>query len=127
MGGRDRICITGLLFAPPTPPADLSLSTNIIITAPQIHIRTFSLQVLLVSRHVTMHTQDMSSKDNTSNSDIPDIKIPTWSELHRLPYNDVIVNKLQMIGKDLCVEDLKLFKPHHIKACSLMVMQCTKL
>ena len=37
-------------------------------------------------------------------------------ELHRLPYNDVIVTKLQMIGKDLCVEDLNLFKPHHIDA-----------
>ena len=58
----------------------------------------------------------MSSKDNTANSDIPDINIPTWFELHRLPYNDVIVNKLQMIGKDLCVEDLKIFKPHHIEA-----------
>ena len=58
----------------------------------------------------------MSRKDNTANADIPDIDIPTWFELHRLPYNDVIVNKLQMIGKDLCVEDLKLFKPHHIEA-----------
>ena len=58
----------------------------------------------------------MSSKDNTDNADIPDINIPTWFELHRLPYNDVIVTKLQMIGKDLCVEDLKLFKNHHIKA-----------
>ena len=58
----------------------------------------------------------MSSKDNTANADIPDIDIPTWFELHRLPYNDVIVTKLQMIGKDLCVEDLKLFKPHHIEA-----------
>ena len=58
----------------------------------------------------------MSSKDNTANANIPDIDIPTWFELHRLPYNDVIVTKLQMIGKDLCVEDLKLFKPHHIEA-----------
>ena len=58
----------------------------------------------------------MSSKYNTVNSDIPDIDIPTWFELHRLPYNDVIVTKLQMIGKDLCVEDLKLFKPHQIEA-----------
>ena len=56
----------------------------------------------------------MSSKYNKANADIPDIVIPTWFELHRLPYNDVIVTKLQMIGKDLCVEDLKLFKPHHI-------------
>ena len=63
-----------------------------------------------------MHTLDMSSKDNTVNSDIPDIDIPTWFELHRLPYNDVIVNKLWVIGKDLCVEGLKLFKPHHIEA-----------
>ena len=62
-----------------------------------------------------MHTRDMSSKDNTSNSDIPDINVPTWFELHRLPYNDVIVNKLQMIGKDFCVEDPKLFKPHRIE------------
>ena len=58
----------------------------------------------------------MSSKDNTANADIPDIDIPIWFDLHRLPYNDVIVTKLQMIGKDLCVEDLKLFKPHHIEA-----------
>ena len=58
----------------------------------------------------------MSSKDNTANADIPDIDIPTWFELHRLPYNDVIVTKLQIIGKDLCVGDLKLFKPHHIEA-----------
>ena len=58
----------------------------------------------------------MSSKDNTANTNIPDIDIPTWFELHRLPYNDVIVTKLQMIGKDLCVNDLKLFKPHHIEA-----------
>ena len=58
----------------------------------------------------------MSSKDNTANSDIPDINIRTWFELHRLSYNDFIVNKLQMIGKDLCVEDLKLFKPRHIEA-----------
>ena len=64
--------------------------------------------------HGILHTQDMSSKDNKSNTDIPDINIPTWIELHRLPYNDVIVTKLQMIGKDLCVEDLKLFNPHHI-------------
>ena len=58
----------------------------------------------------------MSSKDNTANADIPDINIPTWFELHRLPYNDIIFTKLHMIGKDLCVEDLKLFKPHHIEA-----------
>ena len=58
----------------------------------------------------------MSSKDNTDNSKIPDINIPTWFELHRLPYNNVIVTKLQTIGKDLCVEDLKLFKPHNIEA-----------
>ena len=58
----------------------------------------------------------MSSKDNKANADIPDIDIPTWFELHRLPYNDVIVTKLQMIGKDFCAEDLKLFKPHHIEA-----------
>ena len=58
----------------------------------------------------------MSSKDNTANSDIPDINIPTWFELHRLLYNYVIVTKLHIIGKDLCVEDLKLFKPHHIEA-----------
>ena len=105
-----------LLSTPPTPPANLSLSKNIIITALHIHIRTSSLQVRLVSRHGTLHTQDMSSKDNTANADIPDINIPIWFELHRLSYNDVIVTKLQMIGKDLCVEDLKLFNPHHIKA-----------
>ena len=58
----------------------------------------------------------MSSKDNTANTDIPNIDIPTWFELHCLPYNDFIVTKLQMIDKDLCVEDLKLFKPHHIEA-----------
>ena len=58
----------------------------------------------------------MSSKDNTANDDIPDIDIPTWLELHCLPYNDFIVTKLQMIGKDLCVEDLKIFKTHHIEA-----------
>ena len=58
----------------------------------------------------------MSSKGNTSNADIPDIDIPIWFKLHRLPYNDAIVTKLQMIGKDLCVEDLKLFNPHRIKA-----------
>ena len=57
----------------------------------------------------------MSSKDNTVNAEIPDINIPTWFELHRLSYNDVIVTKLQMIGKDLCVGDLKLFKPHNIE------------
>ena len=57
----------------------------------------------------------MSSKDNTANADIPDIDTPTCFELHRLPYNDVILTKLQMIGKYLCVEDLKLFKPHHIE------------
>ena len=60
----------------------------------------------------------MSSKDNTDNADIPDIDIPTWFELHLLPYNYVIVTKLYMIGKYLCVEDLKLFKPHHIEALS---------
>ena len=58
----------------------------------------------------------MSSKDNTATADIPDIDIPTWFELHRLPYNDVIITKLQMIGKYYRVEDLKLFKPHHIEA-----------
>ena len=58
----------------------------------------------------------MSSKANTANADIPDIDIPTWFELHRLPYNDVIVNKLQMIRKDFCAEDLKIFKPHQIEA-----------
>ena len=58
----------------------------------------------------------MSSKDNTSNANIPDIDIPKWFELHRLPYNNFIVTKLQMIGKYLCLEDLKLFKPHHIEA-----------
>ena len=58
----------------------------------------------------------MSSKDNIANADIPKIDIPTWFDLHRLQYNDVIVTKLQMIGKDLCVEDLKLFKPYHIEA-----------
>ena len=63
-----------------------------------------------------MHTRDMSSKDNTANADIPNIDIPTWFELHRLPYNDVIVTKLHMIGKYFCVEDLKLFKPHHVEA-----------
>ena len=57
----------------------------------------------------------MSSKDYTANANIPNIDIPTWFELHRLPYNDVIVTKLQVIGKYLCVEDLKLFKPHQIK------------
>ena len=56
-----------------------------------------------------MHTRDMSSKDNTANSNIPDINIPIWFDLH-------IVTKLQMIGKCFCVEDLKLFKPHHIEA-----------
>ena len=58
----------------------------------------------------------MSSKDNTANTDIPDIDIPTWFELHRLPYNYVIVSELHIIGKDLCMEDLKIFKPHHIEA-----------
>ena len=58
----------------------------------------------------------MSRKDNTANTDIPEINIPTWFDMHRLPYNYVIVTKLHMIGKDLCVEDLKLFKPHHIEA-----------
>ena len=58
----------------------------------------------------------MSSKKSTSNVDIPDINIPTWFELHRLPYNDAIVTKLQMVDKDLCVEDINLFKPHHIEA-----------
>ena len=62
-----------------------------------------------------MPTRDMPSKDNTANADIPDIGIPTWFELNRLPYNDVIVTKLQIIGKYLCVKDLKLFKPHHIE------------
>ena len=87
-----------LIYAPPTPPSDLSLSTNIIITAPQIHIRTYSLQVWLLSSQVTLHTRDMSSKYDTANANIPDIEIPTWFELYRLPYNDVIVTKLQMIG-----------------------------
>ena len=76
------------------PPVDLSLSTNIIITDPHIHIRTSSLQVRLVSRHGTLHTRDMSIKDNIANSDIPNIDIPTWFDLNRLPYNDVIVTKL---------------------------------
>ena len=58
----------------------------------------------------------MSIKDNLANVDIPDIDIPTWFELHLLPYNDFIVTKLQIIGKYLCVEDLKPFKPHHIEA-----------
>ena len=58
----------------------------------------------------------MSIKYNTANADIPDIDITTWFELHRLPYNNFIVTKLHMIGKDFCVEDLKLFKPHHIEA-----------
>ena len=58
----------------------------------------------------------MSSKDNRANADIPDIDIPTCFEQHCLPYNDFIVTKLQMIGKDLCVEDLKLFKTHYIEA-----------
>ena len=58
----------------------------------------------------------MSSKYNTANSDIPDIDIPTWFELHCLPYNVFILTKLQTIGKDLCVEDLKIFKTHHIGA-----------
>ena len=58
----------------------------------------------------------MSSKDNTANAYIPDIDIPKWFDLHLLPYNDFIVTKLRIIGKDLCVEDLKLFKPHHIEA-----------
>ena len=58
----------------------------------------------------------MSSKDNTAKSDIPDNNIPKWFKLHCLPYNDVIVTKLQMIGKDLGVDDIKLFKPHHIEA-----------
>ena len=58
----------------------------------------------------------MSSKDNTANSDIPDINIPTWFKQHRIPYNDVVVIKLQMIGKYLCVEDIKLFKTHHTEA-----------
>ena len=44
----------------------------------------------------------MSSKDNTANADIPNINIPIWFELHRLPYNDVIVTKIQMIG-NICV------------------------
>ena len=104
-----------LLSAPPTPPVDISSRTNIIITAPQIHILTSSLQVRSVSSHSILHTRDMSSKDNTVNSDIPDIDIPTWFQLHRLPYNDVIVTKLQMIGKHLCVEDFNLFMPHHIE------------
>ena len=70
----------------------------------------------MVSRYITLHTRDMSSKDNTANADIPYIDIPTWFELHRLPYNDVIVTKLQMIGKDFCVEYIKLFNPHHTEA-----------
>ena len=86
------------------------------ITTPHIHIRTSSLQARLVSRHGTLHTRDMPSKYNTANADIPDINIHTWLELNRLPYNHFIVTKLHMIGKDLCVEDLKLFKTHHIEA-----------
>ena len=103
-------------LCPTNPPADLSSSTDIIITASQIHIRTSSLKFRLVSRHGILHTRDISSKDNTANADIPDIDIPTWFELNHLPYNDFIVTKLQMIGKDLCVGGLKLFKPHHIEA-----------
>ena len=81
-----------------------------------------------MSRHGTLHTRDISIKDNTANADIPDTDIPIWFELHRLPYNDVIVTKLQIIGKKLCVEDLKLFKPHHIEALfgdedSIVMMQ----
>ena len=57
----------------------------------------------------------MSSKDNTYKADIPGIHIPKWFELHRLPYNDAIATKLQIIGKDFCVEDIKLFKSHHIE------------
>ena len=51
----------------------------------------------------------MSSKDTTANADIPDIDITIWFDLHRLPCNNVIVTKLQIIGKYLCVEDLKVF------------------
>ena len=69
----------------------------------------------MVSSHSTLHTLDIPSKDNTANTDIPDIDIPIWFELHRLPYNDVIVTKLQTIGKYFFMEDPKLFKPHHIK------------
>ena len=58
----------------------------------------------------------MPRKYNTANVDIPDIDIPKWFELHCLPHNYVIVTKLQIIGKYLCVEDLKLFKTHHIVA-----------
>ena len=67
-----------LISAPPTPPAGLSSSTNIIINSPQIHIRTSYLQVWLVSRYITLHTRDMLSNDNTANANIPDIDIPTW-------------------------------------------------
>ena len=47
----------------------------------------------------------MSIKDNIATSDSPYIDIPTWFELHCLPYNDLIFTKLYMVGKDLCVED----------------------
>ena len=69
-----------------------------------------------MSRHSTLHKLYISSKYNTANDDIPDIDIPTWFDMHRLPYNYVIVTKLQMISKDLCVEDLNIFKHHHIEA-----------
>ena len=49
-------------------------------------------------------------------SNIPNINIPIWFELHCLPYKNFIVTKLQMNGKDLCVEDIKLFRPHHTEA-----------
>ena len=58
----------------------------------------------------------MSSKYNTANVDIPEMDIPRCFELHHLPYNDAIVTKLQMIGKYLCVEDIKLFNTHHTEA-----------
>ena len=65
-----------LISAPPTPPDKLSSITNIIITAPHIHFRPSFLQVRLVSRHGTLHTRDMSSKYNTANANIPDIRHP---------------------------------------------------
>ena len=75
-------------------------------------------QILFVcpARSEERRVGHMPSKDNTANVNIPDINIPTWLDLNRLPYNDVIDTKLQIIVKDLCVEDLKLFKPHHIEA-----------
>ena len=76
------------------PPADLSSSTNIIITAPQIHIRTSSLLVRLVSRHGTMHTRDIASKDNTANSYTPDIIV--WEAVQLEPCRDVDVGDVEV-------------------------------